>query len=331
MLWGLPSKQTVNAVGGRLRACDVRVGDRLWTLREGRTQQTAVTGVAEAKTRSLVDVTTDHTTFALGPDQLLRTPDGWTHARDAVGTVVAWAHARKLCRERISIRPGYPFGYLVGATCSDGTVGKNYVSLVVNDEAFARKYARSLTAATGLPSRLEAVTRPSGYLGRDVPGFRVRVVSSYLADLLRQYVGGDAHHMRQRFPRVVLRDLQTFNGFLDGYEDGDGYRIQRWPARALISANVPFLAELAEIVGARFTPRTNGQASRLIVADSWPTRGTFRAEAHPVQLEESGWVEVSAVAARPPSKKPSTVYGFRLEPHPTFLVNGHLVRTPWPG
>jgi hypothetical protein len=66
-----------------------------------------------------------------------------------------------------------------------------------------------------LPARLEPVTRPSGYLRRDLAGFRVRVVSSYLSDALRHYVGGDAHHMRQRFPRVVLRDIDTFNGFLD--------------------------------------------------------------------------------------------------------------------
>ncbi|MCX5195885.1 hypothetical protein OOK31_18645 [Streptomyces sp. NBC_00249] len=260
-----------------------------------------------AKTRALVDVTTDHATFAVAPDQLLWTPDGWTHARDAVGTVVAWSHARKLCRERLSVQPGYQLGYLVGATCSDGTVGKNHVSLVVNDESFAAKYAGALTGATGLHARLEAVTRPSGYLGRDVPGFRVRVVSSYLADLMRQYVGGDAHHMRQRFPRVVLRDEETFGGFLDGYEDGDGYRIRRWPARLLTSSNVPFLAELAEIIGARFTPRTNGLASRLVVADSWPRRGTFQAEEHPVELDESAWVEVRAVAARAPGAKPSTL------------------------
>ena len=38
---------------------------------------------------------------------------------------------------------------------------------------------------------------------------------------MRHYAGGDAHHMRQRFPRVVLRDIDTFNGFLDGYIDGD--------------------------------------------------------------------------------------------------------------
>ncbi|MDD9377962.1 hypothetical protein M8Z33_15105 [Streptomyces sp. ZAF1911] len=301
----------------------------MWTLRDGRTEQTEVVDVVVAHTRALVDVSTDHATFAVTPEQLLRTPGGWTHAGDAVGTVVAWAHARKLRRERLSIRPGYQLGYLIGATCSDGTVGKNYVSLVVNDEAFAAKYARSLTGATGLAARLEAVTRPSGYLGRDVPGFRVRVVSSYLADLMRQYVGGDAHHMRQSFPRVVLKDEETFGGFLDGYEDGDGYRITRWPARVFVSSNTPFLADIAEIIGARFTPRTDGLSSHLVVADSWPKRGTFRTEEHDVELDESAWVEVGKVTPRAPSTKPSTLYGFRLTPHPDFLVNGHLVRVPW--
>ncbi|MFF9068474.1 hypothetical protein ACF09E_24305 [Streptomyces sp. NPDC014891] len=73
----------------------------------------------------------------------------------------------------------------------------------------AARYATALTACTGLLARLEAVTRPSGFLKRDLPGFRVRVVSSYLSDALRHYAGGDAHHMRQAFPRVVLRDIDT--------------------------------------------------------------------------------------------------------------------------
>ncbi|WP_411103367.1 hypothetical protein [Streptomyces sp. cmx-4-9] len=185
-----------------------------------------------------------------------------------------------------------------------------------------------MTTVTGLAARLEAVTRPSGYLKRDVPGFRVRVVSSYLADLLRQYVGGDAHHMRQAFPRVVLADEETFGGFLDGYEDGDGCRISRWPARILVSSNAPFLAAIAEIIGARFTPRNDGSASRLVVADSWPKRGTFRPEQHRIDLDESAWAGVGAVLPRPPSAKPYGLYGFTLAPHRGFLVQGHLVSGP---
>ncbi|MGV9452232.1 hypothetical protein [Streptomyces sp. NPDC003635] len=277
----------------------------------------------------VVEVVSDHVSFTVAPDQLLGTPDGWVHARDAAGSVLAWTQARKLCRERLSVKPGYEFGYLIGANCSDGTVGKNYVSLVVNDEGFASRFAACLTAATGLPARLEAVTRPSGYLQRDVPGYRVRVVSSYLADLMRQYVGGDAHHMRQKFPRVVLRDRQTFEGFLDGYTDGDGYRSGAWAGRLLVSGNVPFLAELARVIGARFSPRPAGTASHLVVTDSWPTRGTFVPERHPLQLRETAWVQVHEVRRRRTVNKPFTLYSYRLEPYPGFLVNGHLARQAW--
>ncbi|MFD8155539.1 hypothetical protein ACFV28_32920 [Streptomyces sp. NPDC059720] len=305
------------------------MGDRLWSLDGDRTVPTTVTEVAGVRSREVVDVMTDHLTFTVAPDQLLGTPDGWVHARDAEGTVLAWTPARKLCRVRLTIEPGRDLGYFVGATCSDGTVGRNYVSLVVNDEHFAARYAAFLTAATGLPARLEAVTRPSGYLRRDVPGFRVRVVSSYLADLLRQYLGGDAHHLRQRFPRVVLRDLETFEGFLDGYGDGDGYRSTSWSGRLLVSANVPFLTELARVVGARFTPRPGRPASQLVVADSWSTRGTFQPERHPLQLRETAWVQVHEVRRRETTNKPYTLYTYRLHPHPGFLVNGHLAREPW--
>ncbi len=329
MGYGLPSRQTVNVVGGRARVRDIQAGSCLWTLDGERTVQTTATEVAAVKVREVVEIVTDHVTFTAAPDQMLGTPDGWVHARDAEGTVLAWTHARKLCRERLTIKPGYDFGYLVGATCSDGTVGKNYVSLIVNDQSFAGRYAKCLSNATGLDARLEPVTRPSGYLQRDVPGFRVRVVSSYLADLMRQYVGGDAHHMRQGFPRVVLRERETFEGFLDGYTDGDGYRPKTWPARLLVSANVSFLTELAQIIGARFTPRTNGLASRLVVADSWPLRGTFKPEQHPLHLREATWTQVHEVRRRTSKDKPFTLYAFRLDPYPSFLVNGHLARQPW--
>ncbi|GHG17685.1 MULTISPECIES: hypothetical protein [Streptomyces] len=329
MGYGLASKMLVNLVGGCVQAKNVASGDIMWTLDGVRTVRTTVTGVTAAKARHAVEVVTDHMAFLASPDLLLFTPDGWTHAADAAGTTVAWTPARKLCRERPAIRPGYEFGYFVGATCADGTVGKNYVSLVVNEEAFAERYATALTACTGLPARLEAVTRPSGFLKRDLPGFRVRVVSSYLSDALRHYVGGDAHHLRQGFPRVVLRDIDTFNGFLDGYVEGDGCRIKAWPARMIVSANAPFLAEVARVIGARFTPRPQG-ISQLVVSDRWQSRGTFTPEHHPLDPPESSWVQVHEVRPRPAlGTKPFTFYGYRLAPHPTFLVNGHLAREAW--
>ncbi|MFJ4337138.1 hypothetical protein [Streptomyces sp. NPDC088915] len=320
----------VNLVNGCAPAKDVAPGSAMWTLDGDRTVRTTVVDVTAVKARTAVDVVTDHMTFTASPDLLLFTPEGWVRAADAAGRTVAWTHARKLCRERLTIRPGYEFGYFVGATCADGTVHKNYVSLIVNDEGFASRYAAALTACTGLSARLEAVSRPSGYLKRDVAGFRVRVVSSYLSDLVRQYVGGDAHHMRQRFPRVVLRDTETFTGFMDGYVDGDGCRVTwgDYEGRVVASANVPFLSEWAPIIGARFTPEgVPGRVSRLYIADRWPSRDTYRPEEHPLQLQESSWINVHEVRPRPAlGTKPFTFYGYRLAPHPTFLLNGHLVR-----
>jgi GTP cyclohydrolase I len=324
-VWSIcvPSRQTVNAVGGRKKALEVQVGDRLWTLVDGKAEQTEVTAIQTHQTRELVEVVTERGSFQVTPDHPLATPEGWDEARNLSGRYVEWTAARKLCRTRPELTFGYEFGYLIGAVCSDGTVGKNYVSLVVNEEEFAKKFARSLEVATGLTARIEPVSRPSGFTGRDTPGYRVRVVSSYLADLVRQYVGGDANHLRQRFPRVVLRDLATFEGFVDGYVDGDGCRIKP-TARTIVSHNTPFLEDLAVAIGARFTPKT-GRQSALYVADSWYRKHGFKAEDHRTDLIESEWVKVLDV--RPvvaDGKKPYTVYSFTCSPHPTFLINGHL-------
>ncbi|WKX11455.1 hypothetical protein [Streptomyces sp. NL15-2K] len=263
------------------------------------------------KAREVVDVVTDRVTFTVAAKQELSTPDGWVPAVDGGGCMLAWTHTKKLCRERLTIRPGYEFGYFVGATCADGTVGKNCLSLVVDEEDFAARYAECLTKATGLLAQLEPVTRPSGYLKRDVPGFRVRVVSSYLANAMRQHVGGDAHHM-------------------DGYIDGDGFRHKKWDGRTVVSSNVPFLEELAGIIGARFTPRPKRSASALVVTDRWKARSTFHPEYHPLEPDESTWVEVRDVRLRrAEGAKPFTLYSYRLDPHPGFLVSGHLARQPW--
>ena len=320
----VPSRQMVDMVGGQKRARDVQVGDELWTLVNGRAQPTRVTRVQARKTRELVEVRTEEGTFRVTPDHPFATPQGWTEAKDLQGTFVEWTAPRSLCRPRYAPTVGYDFGYAVGAICADGTVSKRYVSLVVNDEEYAKRFAVSLERAFGVTTQLEPVERPSGYLKRQVAGWRVRVVSAYLAELMRQYLGGDAHHLRQRFPRVVLRDESTFNGFLDDYVDGDGWRVATRSHRVVTSGNAPFLAELSEVIGAQFTPRTD-IVSKLYIADSWMRRHGFRRESHRSDLIESCWVPVEEVRpVHADGKKPFTVYSFTCEPHPTFLVSGHL-------
>jgi GTP cyclohydrolase I len=140
----------------------------------------------------------------------------------------------------------------------------------------------------------------------------------------RQYVGGDAHHLRQRFPRVVLNDEATFLGFLDGYGDGDGCRVENSAGRMVVSSNAPFLIDLSNVIGASFSPSST-RASHLYIANSWMRRHGFRRESHRTDLIESRWVPVEDVRPiRADGRKPFTVYSFTCEPHPTFLVSGHL-------
>jgi GTP cyclohydrolase I len=295
----VPSMQMVNAVGGQKAARDVRAGDELWTLVNGRVRPTRVARVEARKTRELVEVRTGEATFRVTPDHPFATPQGWTEAKDLEGTFVEWTAPRSLCRPR-------------------------YAPTVVNDQEYAKRFAVSMERASNVRAELEAVERPSGYLGRPVAGWRVRIVSSYLAELIRQYVGGDAHRMRQRFPRVVPSDERTFAGFLDGYVDGDGYRSKQGAGRSVMSGNVPFLIDLSNVIGARFSPSAS-TASKPYIADSWMRRHRFPQESHRTDLIESRWVPVEEVRpVHADGKKPFTVYSFTCEPHPTFLVSGHL-------
>ncbi|SDD82967.1 GTP cyclohydrolase I [Actinokineospora iranica] len=86
----VPSTQTVNAVGGRKQAADVRVGDRLWTLVNGTVEPTSVVEVSARDTRDLVEVTTAGGAFTVTPDHPMATPDGWREAKDVAGTFVEW-------------------------------------------------------------------------------------------------------------------------------------------------------------------------------------------------------------------------------------------------
>ncbi|MYY03499.1 hypothetical protein GT035_15115 [Streptomyces sp. SID4913] len=56
---------------------------------------------------------------------------------------------------------------------------------------------------------------------------------------------------------------------------------------------------------------------------------TSKPERHAVQPKEAAWVEVLEVRERTAVGKPFTFYGYRLDPYPTFLVNGHPARQAW--
>jgi GTP cyclohydrolase I len=109
----VPGRQPVDAVGGPLDAADVRVGDQLWTLAEGRTETTTVTRISTRPVRQLVEVVTQGGSFVVTPDHPLATPDGWAEAAGVAGTAVEWTEPAKLATRPRSLalprrRPAEP-------------------------------------------------------------------------------------------------------------------------------------------------------------------------------------------------------------------------------
>jgi GTP cyclohydrolase I len=332
----VPSKQMVNAVGGAKPARDVVPGDRLWTLHRGHLRETEVTRIASRSTRDIVEVRTAHGRFKVTPDHPVMTEEGWREAQELkAGSRVEWINPRSLCRQPQPITPGYPLGYVLGAVAADGSIqdGRR-LCLVVKSAAFARKYCEMFSQA--FPSSrptVEKVAVPSGFLRKEIPMYRVRVVSGHIGEKLCRWLGVAESGARSKtrsfgFPRVVTSSREMMQGFLDGYCDGDGYRAGS--GRFVVSVNEEFLRNLAEYLG---TPvgKAGGLdgSQRIYVSDRWHQAGWygkhgFRRDSDFYVPFDSTHTTVVGVRHLPPPKKPHTVYSLTCEPYPTFLIGGHL-------
>jgi GTP cyclohydrolase I len=330
----VPSKQIVNAVGGAKPASRVSRGDELWTLDRGFLKRTTVTGVSSRQTRDVVEVSTDRGRFRVTPDHPIMTDAGWREAADLQpGTRVEWVRPQALSRTAHSPQPGYALGYVLGATAADGSVqdGRR-INLTVKSRAFATKYS-SLWQEAFPSSRasIQEVIVPSGFLGRAIPMYRVRVVSSEIGERLCRWLGisekGSKSKTRSfRFPKVATSSREMMQGFLDGYCDGDGHRMKC--GRTIVSANHVFLRELGSYLQTPVRTGTDG-TQNIYLSDHWDRPGWygkhgFRQQSDFYVPADSTYVTVQGVRRLRPAKKPTTVYSFKCEPYPAFLVTGHL-------
>lgn len=119
----------------------------------------------------------------------------------------------------------------------------------------------------------------------------------------------------------------TSSGWVEA-QDLEGHEVE-WTRPKSLDRRVPSMEEFADVVDARFTPSDEG-ASKLYISNRWNEPGWygkhgFRQESHSTTLLESRYVPVRSVREiRARGKKPFTVYSFRCEPYPTFLIAGHL-------
>ncbi len=330
----VPSRQLVDAVGGQKRAADVGVGDWLHTLDGGEVRTTRVVAVSRRPTRELVRVAPAASTpFFVTPEHPIMTPDGWRPAGDlAVGDRIEWTPPRRHAQRRYPIVEGYDLGYVLGAVGADASIqDSRRISLCVRDRDYARQFARSFGRAFGRTPQIEPIKVPSGFLGRPVRMYRVRVVSSYIAGLMLKWFrceGPTKETKRFRLPQGVLRSREMTQGFLDGYIDGDGYVLPK-TARMIISSNRQFLRDLSPVVGSRPSPIGNG-TMRLYVSNRWHQPGWygrrgFVPTSDTYDLRDSRWAGVTKVERfEADGAKPYTVYTFTCDPYPTFSIAGVL-------
>ena len=331
----VPSRQIVNAVDGAKRACHVTPGDRLWTLDSGFMKETIVTQVTSRKTREVVEIQTDRGRFRLTVDHPVMTDSGWREAKDlAPGTRVEWINPKSLCRRPHQPKPGYAAGYVLGAVAADGSVqdGRR-ITLVVKSPQFAEKYRQMLAEAfPPVEPGIEHVEVPSSHLGRKIPMLRVRTVSRAIGEKLCRWLGISEVGSRSKtksfeFPKVVTSSPEMMQGFLDGYRDGDGWRVRS--GRFIVSANTRFLAALGEYLETPVASTGTDGPSRVYVSNRWAQAGWYGKHGFRQQSEfyvpfDSTYSIVRDVRRISSPKKPYTVYSFACHPYPTFLVGGHL-------
>ncbi len=333
----VPGREIVNAVGGAKPAREVRPGDRLWTLADGYLRETTVRSVVSRKTREVVEVRTAAGRFKVTPDHPVMTDGGWHEAKDLRrGTKVEWINPRSLCREILRPTPGYPLGDVLGATAADGSVqdGRR-ISLAVKSPGFAKVYRKAmLQAFPGCSPAAHQIRVPSGFLKKEIPMYRVRVVSRDIGEKLCRWLGISEQGSRSKtksfdFPLVVTSSLPMMHGFLDGYCDGDGYSVKS--GRFIVSSNRKFLAALAEYLGTPLAQTRNGdnECFRIYVSNKWDRVGWhgkhgFRQQSDFYVPVDSSYTTVREVRVVPEPGKPYTVYSFKCEPHPTFMIGGHL-------
>ena len=333
----VPSKQIVNAVGGAKPACKDKPGDHLWTLDQGYLKQTTVTKVTSRKTREIVEVRTARGRFRVTPDHPVMTESGWQEAQDLkAGTKIEWINPRSLCRKIQETRPGYALGYVLGATGADGSIQEGRrICLVVKGAGFAQKYRDMFAQAfpSSTPA-IEQVKVPSGFLRKDLPMYRVRVVSRDIGEKLCRWFdisenGSKSKTKSFQFPKVVTSSREMMQGFLDGYCDGDGYSYG--PNRYVISSNKTFLTELARYLETSLANagNENDGCFKIYISKKWDKPGWYGKHGF-YQLSDfyvpfdSTYTTVAEVRRLPRPKKPHAVYSIKCEPYPTFLIGGHL-------
>lgn len=331
----VPGNQIINGVNGAKRAREFKIGDKLWTLKNGEPVSTSIQQISTYKADDLVRVELENgRSIRLTADHPVKAPWGWIEAGNLEpDNEVEYINTKTLSKTSYELNLNYDFGYALGAIGSDGSIqDARRVCLEVNDISFAKRYAEALERAFGLKVKVEKISKPSGFLEKEITQYRVRFVSSQIAKRLLNFfelpynLGSRSKTKKFSFPKIVLNSQEVMQGFLDGYIEGDGTKAGKSGGHHIISSNKLFLSELAKVLETVIQKTNNANIGAVYVSRKWHQPGWFKKHGFKQQeislnLGESSFVKVKRVVKIPGKIK---VYSFTCDPHPTFLVAGVL-------
>lgn len=328
----LPGNQIVNRVLGARRARELKIGDKVWTLKHGVPVATSVVQISSYKAESIVKISLQNDiSIRVTTDHPIKTPIGWIKAGALKqGDKVEFINSHTLSKVQHQFNINYELGYVLGAVASDGSMQNDRrVCLEVNDYFFAKKYSDCLSKAFGINIEVQNITKPSGFLNKKISQYRVRFVSSQITKRLLKLLdlpknlGSKSKTKKFHFPKIALVSKKVMQGFLDGYIDGDGTKSGRSGGHEIISSNKVFLEELAKILNTKVM-NPFGRISSVYISKNWDKakngrKNIFQPQKMILDLSESDFVNVKKVEL---VKKKTKVYSFKCSPYSTFLVSG---------
>ncbi len=331
-------KMCVYTKDGAKFAGKIKEGDELLTFNEEKKLvYTKVEKVFRREVKEIFEIEIDDGTKIKVTEEhpIYINDKGWIKARDLMvgDEVIAVKGKRGIKRRRdLTIRKNYKLGYFIGALASDGSMHRNQIRLEVNDKSFAEKFESSIRESFGLPTKIEEIQKPSGFLNRLIKQYRVRVVCGELVRVVKDIFGQEKKAKTFHLPQVVLENEGIFSGFLHGYLDGDGgiYRDKngKFKYARIYSNNKVFLEELAKVLHSKVGRHGDNGEYELHIPTQWlfdlkrkdfykpfiPSKEVF-------EFKNYEFRKIKIINKRR-SKKKYKVYNFYCNPFSTFIING---------
>ena len=338
----VPHFQVVNSVNGSKTARSVKVGEQLWTLRNGVPVKTTVTHISTHRATNVIKLTLSNgKCIYLTADHPLKVGDWWYEAGDTLGMDVEYINPASFSQRHYDFNICRELGYFLAVVAAECSIQEDRrICLETENEAVADKFIMATEKVFGRRFNKESILKPSSFTGKKFKQYRVRIVSSEIArrtlKMLKipyNTIGCGSKTFVFHLPEIVKYDYECWRGFLEGYLDTDGtrYRGKKEEYDRIVSSNANFIKEIRDFMGMPMpkgrmnevsqVPCYSTNISEKYQTEAWFNKHGFKRFSKWFDLGESETVQVVAIEK---IEKPIKVYSFTCDGDHTFCVSGVL-------